>query len=460
MKILHYMPGLPPVRDGGLVRYAIDLMKQEMLMGEKIMLLIPGALSWNGKNQVKIKRYRGNARGLPSYVIVHPLPISMGNGISDIPAYTKACDHRVYADFLRRTMPDIIHIHTFMGLHREFLEEAKKLKIPVVFTTHDYFGICPKADLMLADAACTDNMWKQCGACCKHAYSKKRLRIEQSVWYRFYRNQKWMVSIVHKGIMKTMFQALRAPKTEQVPYKGAAGSMDLQDYSGLRAYYQGMFEQVTCFHFNSTTAKKVYRSWLGEIHGCVIGISHLGIRDHRKKRRAGKKLRLGYFGGWLEHKGFFRLLDVCGRMYEQGYRELELHVYADTEKREEAFVVSHKRYDVQKMQHVFDQIDLLVVPSIWQETFGFVVLEALSYGVPVVISENVGAKDILIRNPGCGILYDGTAKGLKCALVQIYKQRWQLQQMNERILNMGDEFSYETHVKKMLGLYRRLLPRV
>ena len=169
MKILHYMPGLPPVRDGGLVRYAIDLMKQEMLMGEKIMLLIPGALSWNGKNQVKIKRYRGNARGLPSYVIVHPLPISMGNGISDIPAYTKACDHRVYADFLRRTMPDIIHIHTFMGLHREFLAEAKKLKIPVVFTTHDYFGICPKADLMLADAVCTDNMWKQCRACCKHA---------------------------------------------------------------------------------------------------------------------------------------------------------------------------------------------------------------------------------------------------------------------------------------------------
>ena len=112
------------------------------------------------------------------------------------------------------------------------------------------------------------------------------------------------------------------------------------------------------------------------------------------------------------------------------------------------------------MQHVFDQIDLLVVPSIWQETFGFVVLEALSYGVPVVISENVGAKDILIRNPGCGILYDGTAKGLKCALVQIYKQRWQLQQMNERILNMGDEFSYETHVKKMLELYRKLLSRV
>ena len=30
-----------------------------------------------------------------------------------------------------------------------------------------------------------------------------------------------------------------------------------------------------------------------------------------------------------------------------------------------------------------DETDIMVAPSIWYETFGFTVLEALSYGVPV-----------------------------------------------------------------------------
>ena len=42
--------------------------------------------------------------------------------------------------------------------------------------------------------------------------------------------------------------------------------------------------------------------------------------------------------------------------------------------------------------------DLLVAPSIWYETFGFTVLEALSYGVPVIVSDHVGAKDIVGQN--------------------------------------------------------------
>ena len=41
----------------------------------------------------------------------------------------------------------------------------------------------------------------------------------------------------------------------------------------------------------------------------------------------------------------------------------------------------------------FKQMDLLIVPSIWKETFSLITLEALSYGIPVLISNNVGAKD-------------------------------------------------------------------
>lgn len=40
-------------------------------------------------------------------------------------------------------------------------------------------------------------------------------------------------------------------------------------------------------------------------------------------------------------------------------------------------------------------MDILIVPSLWHETFGFVVLEALLQGTPCLVSDLVGSKDLL-----------------------------------------------------------------
>ncbi|WP_367333041.1 glycosyltransferase [Limosilactobacillus sp.] len=43
-------------------------------------------------------------------------------------------------------------------------------------------------------------------------------------------------------------------------------------------------------------------------------------------------------------------------------------------------------------------MDVLVLPSLCHETFGFVVLEALLQGTPCLVSNTVGAKDIVPEN--------------------------------------------------------------
>ena len=68
------------------------------------------------------------------------------------------------------------------------------------------------------------------------------------------------------------------------------------------------------------------------------------------------------------------------------------------------------------LEKIFDETDVLVAPSIWYETFGFTVLEALSYGVPVIISGNVGAKDIL--EEGAGIVIENISPEKLCAALQ------------------------------------------
>lgn len=501
MRVLHYMFGLPPVRAGGLVRYATDLMVQEMRMGEDVRLLIPGVMSMDARRAPQVYKYNINYMHIPTYAVRDPLPVPMCNGIIDTAAYTKKCEDGGFGKFLCRIRPDVIHVHTFMGLHQEFLAKARGMGIPVVFTSHDYFGICPTALMAFKGHICRDTAWEMCGWCSRDAFPRWRLRMEQSRPYRMFRKQEWLVGLLKKA---AGYMSFGCPGTHlvsrgvQMRYGAEASvsrnvqirsgtetsvSRDAQicsgtetsvswdnrirpaaglsaacaDYPALREYYASMFQLVSYFHFNSTLAERIYRlrlNGLGEMKGSVAGISCLGVMDCRRKRSFGKTLRIGYVGSWTKHKGFFDLLEACGRIRDAGYTNLELHVYSSTDKRNECFVRNHPGFDRGQLKEVFDGMDVLAVPSRCPETFGLAVLEALSFGVPVILSRYVGAGDILDGNPDGGFIYDGTVSGLKKILEKICRKRELLEEANAAILRMDYDFSHEGHVRKILDIYR------
>lgn len=96
------------------------------------------------------------------------------------------------------------------------------------------------------------------------------------------------------------------------------------------------------------------------------------------------------------------------------------------------YIRVHGRYSYTELEKIFDETDVLVAPSVWYETFGFTVLEALSYGVPVIISGNVGARDILVQ--GAGVVIENIdAEKLFTTLQTITLD--QLRAMNEIIVN-------------------------
>ncbi len=95
------------------------------------------------------------------------------------------------------------------------------------------------------------------------------------------------------------------------------------------------------------------------------------------------------------------------------------------------YMVAHKRYSYNQLGDVLEQSDVVIVPSIWYETFGYTVLEALSYGVPVIISDHVGAKDIVNGNFGI-IISDMTIDSLKQAVEKLNEES--LEKMNKHIV--------------------------
>ena len=44
MKIIHYIFGIPPLRGGGTIKYALDLAKEQSRQGHEVFLLYPGKI--------------------------------------------------------------------------------------------------------------------------------------------------------------------------------------------------------------------------------------------------------------------------------------------------------------------------------------------------------------------------------------------------------------------------------
>lgn len=427
MRILHYALGFPPYRTGGLTKYCTDLMLEQAEQGNEVSLLWPGEMRILAKKTEIKKRKTWN--GIGSFEIINPLPVPLDEGIADIDAYTKAVDEGTYEEFLKAHKPDAIHIHSLMGLHKELLMAAHKLGIRTIFTSHDYFGICPKVTLYHDGAVCDDDHdCSDCVRCNQTALGLKKITVLQSPIYRKVKD-----TAIVKGMRKRHRQKFFGDTADTKNEVVETGN-DSSDYRRLRQYYVSMLEMVDVIHFNSSVSKKVYERYIHPKSSAVISITHRDIQDHRHlKDFQHEKLRITYLGPAKPFKGFHFLIGVLDRIWNEGMYNFELHLYSETVVNRPYITHKQNGYPYSQLKEIFDATDLLVVPSQWYETFGFTVLEALSYGVPVVVTDKVGAQDIIPK----GVSVEGTADFSSFAeqIENIIKNRIILLKWNRKICN-------------------------
>ena len=371
MRILHYFLGFPPYRTGGLTKYAYDLMCAQVDKGDEVSALWPGKMEIV-KHDPKIAKQEA-IHGIHNYELVNPLPVPLDEGIRETDAFTEACDIKVYIEFLEKINPEVIHIHTLMGLHREFIRAAKALKIRMLFTSHDYFGLCPKVTLYKENEACDkDYDCRDCVSCNQSALSLKKIWLMQSPLYRKLKNAS-VVKLLRKRHRNEFFTDDTQAQDILVDEK------DAKKYRELRQYYIGMLSMIDCIHFNSTVTEKIYKRYFTPASSRVISITHKDIADNREKNT------------W-NYTGKFSPVPV----------------------KKPYMVVQEKGFAYSQLGEIMADTDVLVAPSVWYETFGFTVLEALSYGVPVIVSEHVGAKDIV--GDGGIVVKAGDKEALKKAI--------------------------------------------
>ncbi len=409
MTIIHYFLGFPPFRSGGLTKYAVDLMESQHENGHNVVALWPGTMKFFNK-KVVIKKNR-KVNGIENYEIINPLPVSLDEGIIDIDKYTKACDISVYMIFLKKIQPDVVHIHTLMGLHKEFIDASRKLKIRTVFTTHDYFGLCPKVTLYNNGKCCDDDHdCKDCVNCNSSALSVNKIRIMQSSLYRTFKDS-YLVKSLRRKHRKEFFS-----ETESVHLPDSDIDRKSVLYKKLRRFYVYMLSSIDFIHFNSTVAEQVYCRFFIPKNSRVVSITHKNIKKQEvKKNSEDKKKTILFLAPAKPYKGFNVLKEALDQLWNEGYYDFQLLVFSPVYNHSPYMVVKEDGYKQGELKEIMSSADILVAPSVWYETFGFTVLEALSYGVPVIVSDHVGAKDIVGQN---GIIVkSGNSDQLKDAIL-------------------------------------------
>lgn len=305
---------------------------------------------------------------------------------------------------LRRVLeieqPDVVSIHNLPGWSAAAWRTVADAKIPTVQVLHDSYAICPKATMYRGGANCAG----QCVIC-------RLLRLP-------HRRLSNLVSGV-VGVSRFI----------------------LDRHLGL-----GYFRHVP--------VRRVIRD---ARDGRELGLDNAVARD------AGEPLRIGFIGRLDPTKGVEPLLKAFSTA---GIANAELWIAGDGKASYEASLQAHYASEyIRFMGRVaprafYPQVDVVVVPSLWNDTFPGVLFEALAFGRPVIGSRRGGIPE-MIRDGENGLLFEPSRpEELPAALQRVATDRALRARMAKAASASARPFlDREAWVSRYLDLYREIVGR-
>ena len=450
MHILHYSLGLPPYRSGGLTKYATDLMIAQVSNGDIVSLLYPGDYIFWLFSQTYIKK-NNTYNGISVFEIINPPPVPLLHGVltpNDIRIPKKTLSGKAIKQFYNNINPEVFHIHTLMGLPLELILYFREKGVKILFTSHDCYGLCLKVNFINQNGVfCNSPGGTLCALCNKDAPCSLFLRVRNSKYLLRYKTKLASIPI------KIGTENIKALKDVFITQKRC------NEYDALLKFYRNLFDLIDCFHFNSNVSRVVYEGYLTPKQSIVLPISHSGIKDFRRIKKIDKDhIKLAFIGSTTTFKGYKMLKNVLYELNKRALKNWKLQVWGSgTGKDIECDNIMHMgHYSPNDLYQVFNELDLLIVPSICNESFSLITLEALSFGVPVLVSDNVGAKDIIAEyNPE--FVFNPIKEVLYLKLQEILNNPMLLEDYNRKICVNKFEYSLEDHSQKIKQLYQSII---
>jgi len=184
----------------------------------------------------------------------------------------------------------------------------------------------------------------------------------------------------------------------------------------------------------------------------------------RPRRQQGRTFRVVYVGALAVHKGVRYLLEAAALL--RGLPGFEvvlvgppprppvteyLEAYAGTV-RHLGYVPKPRLY-----AEVYPTASVLVQPSVL-EGLSFVLLEALAHGVPVIATENSGARDVVSDGEDGYVIPIRDPAAIAERLLFLYRNPDALEAMSRRALQKAKaEATWEEYGRRVVSIYGHLL---
>ena len=399
MKVCFISSFYPPLLFGGAEIYVRRISERLVRQGIDVTVI-------TSDSKISLKPSIEYINGVKIYRI-HPLNI--------YPIYNTLCKPAILKPFwyiidivnvhsyfvikkiLNKEKPDIVHVHNFKGFSFAF-DAARSLHLPLIFTVHDYFFECLKETLFTH----SHEICKDPPAVCKaYACTQKFLK----------NNKPDIVTAPSMFVIKKMKKDgfFNKCRTLKLP---------------LGIELDG--------------TEKCDRSY------DIINVLFVG----RLNRFKGLNTLITAFTQLKSQKAH---LHIVG----EGKEEAEFKKFAGAD----PAITFHGFIKDEELASLYKKSHLLVVPSVWYETFGIVIIEGFKYGLPVIAS-NIGGFPELIDDGDNGLLFEaGNTEQLRKKLEYLIGNPLEIKRMSDHAFTTAQKYSMDEHIRKLTCLYNEVIRR-
>ena len=316
--------------------------------------------------------------------------------------FEDASIEKLFENYVLKINPDIIHFGHLSHLSTNLITIArKKFQLPVIYTIHDFWLHCVKGQLIdKNNNRCSGPSPQKCHECSPYYTSVNRVasKLEHMKNIMNFIN----VFLVPSHTVRNFFISQGIPKN-----------------------------------------KLIYSKY---------GFNNDFIQFRKRSYKNSCKVRFGFMGRIIPTKGIHVLVKAFEKI------DVELLVYGDVgiQKRflEKSNIIFKGGYDNQNLNEIFDNIDVLIVPSIWLENSPLVIQEAFLAGVPVITSDIGGMKE-LVKEGVNGYLFSvGDPNALKKIVLNIHQNPEILNKLN---ISKSDVRTIDADADFILSTYLKLL---
>ena len=290
-----------------------------------------------------------------------------------------------FADVLDEIFPDVVHVGHLNHLSTSLVLKAKERQIPVVFTLHDYWLMCPRGQFIQMYPENPLNVWSVCDG-----QDDRKCAVRCYVRYFSGDEEEY--------------------ETDATYWTGWVGRR--------MAHVREVCDAVDMFVAPSRYLMRRFRDEFGIPERKLTYLDYGFHRDRMKgrSRAQGEPFTFGYIGTHIPAKGVNHLIESFGRVSgsprlriwgrDRGVETAGLRTLAQslpgTGGNRIEWMGEYRNQDI--VTDVFNRCDVIVVPSIWAENSPLVIHEALQVRVPVITADYGGMAEY-VHHERNGLLF-------------------------------------------------------